>query len=415
MPFLPHLGSLMMHPVSSVLIILLFLTGTVSPRIQESEMPSSATAPEASHMSEHTAPTDDEASESEALEPAGNDSDDAQPVADTPEADAPADDRPASDDQEPPAEPETAPRIALDTFAQAAGLSRIAGPHEEYRLTGDGRTAVFYIDSRRLLLDDTLVWLNGGTARTNGQWHISATDVLTILLPWVNPTAVLADRGATRVLLDAGHGGRDPGAVAGGFLEKDVVLDITQRVATRLRDAGETVLMTRTNDVALTLEERTDIARQERADLFVSIHANQASVLQARGIESFVLPAKGYPPTTSNRPDRGDYAGNAHDAASTLLAKYVHRGMLRATGAPDRGVKRSRYVVLREAPGPAVLVECGFLSNPTEARLLATDAYRDKLADGIAAGLQRYLAAVRAAHEADAEGVGVPQSLGASL
>ncbi len=307
-----------------------------------------------------------------------------------------------------PPEPSAPDRIALQALQAAGAFERTAAPHDQYHMSRDGRTAEFTSNSRRFVLDDILLWLNDGSGRTNGLWHINRMDVETIWNPLFTPGPALREQGWELVMIDPGHGGRDPGAEIPGLLEKDITWAISRRVTDILRAQGIAVLLTRKGDWTRSLEYRTDLARRKGADLFVSIHANKAHSRQAGGIESFVLPARGFPPTTSTIPDDGIYPGNAHDAANTLLGHYVHRSLIRKTGAVDRGLKRARFAVLRDAPCPAVLVECGFMSHPGDEQRLRSTVYLDLLAEAIAEGIQAYLSAVvQARDEADEDGPSV--------
>jgi N-acetylmuramoyl-L-alanine amidase len=217
----------------------------------------------------------------------------------------------------------------------------------------------------------------------------------------LSPNDHLRGMGHKVVVLDPGHGGRDSGARSlAGRREKDFTLDLAGRVRLRLVHAGIEVRLTRANDRALPLSERCRRAANWDADLFVSIHANQAANRGAHGIETYVLPAPGYPSTSNAEPGEraaAAYAGNRYNAANTVLGYNLQRRLLKETHAADRGLKRARFVVLREAPCPAALVECGFLSHAGEANRLASDAYRERLAEGLSNGITDYISAVRRA------------------
>jgi N-acetylmuramoyl-L-alanine amidase len=177
-------------------------------------------------------------------------------------------------------------------------------------------------------------------------------------------------------------------------------LDLARRMRVHLSHAGLKVWLTRDNDRKVDLSQRCRKAAEWEADLFVSLHANQAANKEAQGAETYVLPATGSPSTSNKKPSelaREAYPGNRHDAANTVLGYAVQNALLSETGAVDRGLKRARFVVLREAPCPAVLVECGFLSNGEEAARLESDAYREQLAQGLSRGVMEYVRLVRQA------------------
>jgi len=173
------------------------------------------------------------------------------------------------------------------------------------------------------------------------------------------------------VVLDPGHGGKDPGAIGpAGTEEEDVNLATALAVAAKLRAAGVEVHMTRKDDTFVPLSERAAIGNRRRADLFVSLHADAARNRKASGYTLYVR--------------RGATGASRGAAVSIEVA-------MRATGLPSRGVREANYVVLRESKEAAVLVETGFLSNPEEERLLTDPTFREKLATAIARGIRKAL------------------------
>lgn len=177
------------------------------------------------------------------------------------------------------------------------------------------------------------------------------------------------------IVVDAGHGGTDPGAVSpSGIREKDIVLDISLLVENKLNGLGYKTLMTRNTDEFISLDGRSKFANDNFADIFVSIHANSA-VATARGIETYV-------PRTVTDPIKKEQGDS--------LAKLVQEELIKSTKATNRGVKQANHSVTRKSNMAAILLEVGFLSNPGEEALLKTDGYRDKLADAIVKGIERY-------------------------
>ena len=172
-------------------------------------------------------------------------------------------------------------------------------------------------------------------------------------------------RNYSTVVIDAGHGGFDRGGVPGQRVpEKAMALDVAQRLASRLRRSGYRVIMTRNSDVFVTLGDRTRIANRYRDAVFICVHFNSATRAGANGIETY-------------------YYGNN----SASLAASIHRHLVGGTSGENRGIRRRSYYVLRNTSIPAVLVECGFLTNPAETRLILESSYRQKLADRIADGV----------------------------
>ena len=219
-------------------------------------------------------------------------------------------------------------------------------------------------------------------------------------------------RGAVRrIVVDAGHGGHDPGAIGPGRVrEKNVTLAMALRLAKKLRDDGFEVVLTRRGDRYLALEERTAIANTARGDLFISIHANAHPRRNRSGIETWVLNvADGrYPSRLAARENGLDLDGEGEAAriltdldakasagASGRLARLVQREVTAGVRAHvgdvrDLGVKSALFYVLLGARMPAVLVETGFISNREEERRLASARYQDEIAGGIARAVSAF-------------------------
>jgi N-acetylmuramoyl-L-alanine amidase len=228
-----------------------------------------------------------------------------------------------------------------------------------------------------------------------------------------------------RIVIDAGHGGRDPGAQGPGYTEAALTLDIALRLEKLLsREPGVEVVLTRRTDEYVGLQERTGIANREGADLFLSIHANASRNRSAHGVESYLL-------NFASTPDAAAVAAR-ENASSTLtmshlndlvkqialnskldesrdLARHVQSAMvrkLRASNQPvkDLGVKQAPFVVLVGASMPSVLVEVSFLTNKQEGRLLGTGAYRQRIAEALLDGVRRYLRTLKRATTDTADG-----------
>jgi N-acetylmuramoyl-L-alanine amidase len=186
-----------------------------------------------------------------------------------------------------------------------------------------------------------------------------------LLVGFIPGPLLAASRSFSTVVIDAGHGGFDRGGIPGQRVaEKVMALDVAQRLARQLRRAGYRVVMTRDSDVFVTLGNRVRIANSYRDAVFVCVHFNSATRAGANGIETY-------------------YYTNQ----SAGLAANIHRQVVAGTTSDNRGIRRRGYFVLRRTSIPAVLVECGFLTNPTEARLALQSSYRETLADRIANGV----------------------------
>jgi N-acetylmuramoyl-L-alanine amidase len=240
-------------------------------------------------------------------------------------------------------------------------------------------------------------------------------------------SAVPAESGAARaweVVIDPGHGGRDRGAEGGGLVEKELTLDIAQRVAEILTagGAGVRVRLTREEDRWVPVDERVALASDPALHAFLSIHANASEDTSASGVEVFFLSLA--EPTDSAAQAVADFENAAHrapgdsaaasgteeaEAASDLLGIVadVQRGEAIARSArlaesvvnavreesrvARRGVKQADFRVLRPAVAPAILIEVGFVTSALDAEMLASEAYRDWLAERIALGVQNFL------------------------
>lgn len=233
------------------------------------------------------------------------------------------------------------------------------------------------------------------------------------------PEATLTKR---RIVIDPGHGGHDPGAVGpSGLYEKDVVLDIALKLKEiLLEDPSNEVFLTRETDVFIPLEERTAIANNKNADLFVSIHANASPSRRATGIETYLLNwtndeeamrvaarenaislkkmKEMYRQMDVLEMIKNDLMRENKRDASIRLAHYIQRSLISTLNEEknnrkriDHGVKQALFYVLFGAKMPSVLVEVSFISNPGEERLLSNESYRMHIAKAISTGLNIYI------------------------
>ncbi len=213
-----------------------------------------------------------------------------------------------------------------------------------------------------------------------------------------------------RVVLDPGHGGKDPGASFRGLLEKDLTLDLAKRAAPKVAKLlGAEVLLTRNKDVFVPLEDRTAFANTHEADVFVSIHLNAAPSSSLSGVETYFLnlatdensmrvAARENATTQRSISDLqtilNDLMLNSKINESNRLARTLHRDLLsclrKQHKVADLHVKQAPFYVLIGARMPAVLTEVGFITNPQEHQRLSTPAYREQLAEGLAQGIASY-------------------------
>jgi N-acetylmuramoyl-L-alanine amidase len=212
--------------------------------------------------------------------------------------------------------------------------------------------------------------------------------------------------GIRKIVVDAGHGGKDPGAIgAGGLKEKDVTLAVAVKLAEKLKRDSFEVVLTRSRDVFLPLEERTAIANTKKGDIFVSIHVNASKSSEKNGVETYILDltddedsmrlaARENATSAAGMSDLQEIlAGllnNTKIEESTLLARAVQKSMTRGLRLKDRGVRKAPFYVLTGALMPAILAEVSFITNPVEAGKLRDDRYLEVIAGQLAAGLAEY-------------------------
>jgi N-acetylmuramoyl-L-alanine amidase len=251
-------------------------------------------------------------------------------------------------------------------------------------------TSELYINGVRFVTDFPIV--------SNGDDElVSAMDVSKIIEPIMRPNRLRNARKIQTVVLDPGHGGVDQGASNRWGSEKMFALDVAMHARAELQRAGYKVEMTRTRDNTVSLEDRVNLANRFRDAVFVSIHFNYGGV--AEGLESYALAPEGVPSNAANEAhvssaDVRACPGNGQDEHNIALTAAIHAMVLSHLSMFDRGVKHARFHVLRNVKIPAVLVECGFLSNSAEGQRIATAEYRQDVAAAIAQGVQNYDAAV---------------------
>lgn len=250
------------------------------------------------------------------------------------------------------------------------------------------------VDSREAMIDGVRQWLAfAARLRDGGAW-VSRVDVAHTLEPALRPDKVKGLRPVKTVVLDAGHGGHDNGASSRFGYEKEFTLDVVRRLRKRLESAGLRVVQTRNSDTFVELENRPRVANKTPGSIFVSIHFNSADWKPAaNGIETYAIPPLGAPPSgqdTIMARDRLPELGHALEPVNFTLATIMHHALIGKMKAEDRGVKRARYVVLKDASTPAILIEGGFLTNPGDAARIANPEWREAYAAAIAAGIVEY-------------------------
>ena len=308
---------------------------------------------------------------------------------------------------------------------------------------------VFYVDNKKIKIsnqvafieiEDNLFQLSSEAVNENGVYYLPTESFFGIIqnlsdssIKYTNNeirfTSIFADKKIVKknvdlrsekekwefktIVIDAGHGGKDPGAVGyRGTKEKDIALDVAKRLEKKLsKNMNVKIIMTRDEDVFLRLSERTKIANESNGNLFISIHTNAAEDRRASGFETFligpnkneaavrvaarenaVLELEG---TTGKKLTNEDLiqatiAQSAFASKSEQFASMVQKEIKKRVQSRDRGVKQAGFYVLMGASMPNVLVELGFISNPSEEKKLRSPQYRDQLATAIYRAVEQY-------------------------
>ena len=308
---------------------------------------------------------------------------------------------------------------------------------------------IFYIDDKKIkitnqiafiMIDDNLFQLSSKVVKQNNSYYVPTDSFLNIVNNLSNNISInrstnqisiskLSDSPVKAVkvdirnekekwefktiVIDAGHGGKDPGAVGyRGTKEKDIALDVAKRLEKKLsKNMKVKIVMTRDEDIFLRLSERTKIANENNGSLFISIHTNAAEDRRASGFETFligqnkneaavrvaarenaVLELEGSTGKKLTDEDliKATIAQSAFASKSELFASLVQKEIKKRVQSKDRGVKQAGFYVLMGASMPNVLVELGFISNPSEEKKLRSSQYRDQLATAIYRAVEQY-------------------------
>ena len=308
---------------------------------------------------------------------------------------------------------------------------------------------IFYIDDKKIkltnqipfiMIDDNLYQLSSNVIKRNNNYYVPAKSFFSLVnnlsntasinlytneinfskLVEVSKKTIKVDLSSEKekwqfktIVIDAGHGGKDPGAVGyRGTKEKDIALDVAKRLEKKLaKNMSVKIVMTRDEDIFLRLSERTKIANESNGSLFISIHTNAAEDRRASGFETFligqnkneaavrvaarenaVLELEGSTGKKLTDEDliKATIAQSAFASKSEQFASLVQKEIKKRVQSKDRGVKQAGFYVLMGASMPNVLVELGFISNPSEEKKLRSPQYRDQLATAIYRAVEQY-------------------------
>lgn len=285
--------------------------------------------------------------------------------------------------------------VRLPDWARANGFDvQWLKKDETVELASRSLKLVFIADSKEAEINGVNVWLSYPIARRNGSLYISELDLRSTINPLRFPPK---DRGSAKIkniVIDPGHGGKDPGNQDGPRQEKKYTLLLAQELRDQLKRAGFNATLTRTSDFFVELPDRPDIANRRGADLFISLHWNAVSAgkNEVKGVETYCLTPAGAPSTNARGElgDAGVKRGNRHNEKNIFLAYEIQKALVRSLPAEDRGVHRARFAVLRDADMPALLIEGGYMSHPSESKRIYDPAYRKQMAQAIVNGIQAY-------------------------
>ena len=300
-----------------------------------------------------------------------------------------------------PVRPDAAGRVVLNgrpylSVSEWAAANRLSvqwnSRSGEMRVTSRWAKLNFKADTQRIEHDGVMVWLSYPLLRTGDRLYVSQRDQESVLSPLMQPPRLPAGRKIFTVAVNAGHGGKDPGNLAGSRQEKQYTLLLAQELQRQLRRVGLKVVMIRDHDVFVDLGERPAVARARAADLYVSLHYNSTpGGDEAQGVETYCLTPAG----SSSTNDRGGHGagylpGNRFDRENLRLAYEVHRSILGQMEFSDRGVRHARFKELTLAAMPAILVEGGFMNSREDGRKIYSEVGRQKYATALVDGIMAY-------------------------
>jgi N-acetylmuramoyl-L-alanine amidase len=287
----------------------------------------------------------------------------------------------------------------LADWARGNGFSGFTrGRGNEIVMTNRAARLVFDVDSASVEINGVDVRLSFPVANAKGVPLIAQFDLDRTVRLLLFPSRYLEPKKITTICLDPGHGGRDTGnRVGGGFFghnEKTYTLALALELRDQLKQLGFNVVLTRSTDTYVELPVRPEIANRQHADLFVSLHFNatQTGKKEVEGPETYCITPAGAA-SSNAQGEAGDYGAtpaNHWENQSLLLAYRMEKALVQNLGVVDRGVRRARFAVLRDAAMPAILIEGGYMTHPGEGKKIFDAAYRKQMAAAMVKGLLAY-------------------------
>lgn len=289
--------------------------------------------------------------------------------------------------------------VTIESVKTFYGFTRMERAGNKITLTKPGVRVEFLIGQQDVWMNNIKFFFSYPVRPYQSKHLVHHTDLTKLFDPVMRPFNLSKYSGFDTVIIDPGHGGHDPGTSSrqGNGVEKDHTLILAKKLSLELRKRNFKVGLTRDTDRFLTLQQRVDYANKHPNAIFISLHFNSGGGGRATGIETFTLSPKGvaHYGRGLRASDHSVKPGNNNDAANIALATAIHANCIKATARVDRGVRRARYSVISGVKHPAILLEGGFLSNKEEGRLIASQAYQDRLAFAIAEAVVKYKLATR--------------------
>lgn len=291
--------------------------------------------------------------------------------------------------------------VAISDWARGSGLYGFTLKHgDEIVLTNRTARLVFDVDPARTEINGVQVRLSFPVANVKGVSLIAQFDLDKTVRPLLFPSRYVEPKKITTICLDPGHGGKDSGNRVGWHYEKNYTLPLALELRDQLRKHGFNVILTRSKDTYVELPDRPALANRRGADLFISLHFNATAIGgdEAEGPETYCITPVGA--NSSNASVEGSEYGtvtgggptiaNHNEQKSLLLAYQMEKSLVQNLNAEDRGVRRARFAVLRDATMPAILIEGGYMTHPVEGKKIYNSAYRRQMAAAIVKGILAY-------------------------
>jgi len=285
--------------------------------------------------------------------------------------------------------------VTMENVSDFYGMNAVNRTEKGFEVRGGARSLKGELNSKEFYINNIKFNLSYDIREQDGHVCLSRMDLTKLLEPVLRPQKIKGADELHTVVLDAGHGGHDKGAWSPYGYEKDYTLDVILRTRKLLMAQGYKVVLTRADDTFVSLYDRAAIANRQQDAIFISVHFNSGGA--GTGLETYTLAPRGVPSMMADGPSVSDLApqpGHVNDPQNMALATATHAALVVRSRLYDRGIKRARFVVIRETTIPAVLIEGGFLSHSYDAKVIATPEYRQQMAGAITTAVNNYRRAV---------------------